>query len=446
MITFGIILLIVGAIIYLLRPQLAEQDVYEGEHKVRSKAPPVLLMFSRPIASVMMFFGLVLSLLPSLFFWAEPGYQYFLVHPTGTVSAVSSQGIKWRGFAKITPWQKFIDVKVTHSKDEEKDIEGVMTPIPIRFIDQVTADVRISGRFQLPTDEESFVKLAIKFRSMNNLVQNTLIPTVREQTINTGYMFAAQDYISGEAQNFRQTLDEQLKLGVYKVEKTEMIDTVYSDIEAQRREIKEIKTRYLVEKVLDENGFPIRIPHEITQNNIIVSQVIIDAVELEPTFKQRLEAQRDESAKRQIEQQKVETAKAAQSRIIAEGERDKAAERVAQEKEQVKQLIAIETKLKQEKTNKELAAIALETERLLSSKRKVAADAKAYENTKLVSAGLTPQEKAEWKYKTSVGVAKEIANIQFPQTMFMGGEEGGTPLEALIGAAMAKQLQENSGD
>ena len=104
-------------------------------------------------------------------------------------------------------------MKVTHSKDEEKDIEGVMTPIPIRFIDQVTADVRISGRFQLPTDEESFVKLAIKFRSMNNLVQNTLIPTVREQTINTGYMFAAQDYISGEAQNFRQTLDEQLKLG-----------------------------------------------------------------------------------------------------------------------------------------------------------------------------------------------------------------------------------------
>ena len=66
MITFGIILLIVGAIIYLLRPQLAEQDVYEGEHKVRSKAPPVLLMFSRPIASVMMFFGLVLSLLPLL--------------------------------------------------------------------------------------------------------------------------------------------------------------------------------------------------------------------------------------------------------------------------------------------------------------------------------------------------------------------------------------------
>lgn len=143
---------------------------------------------------------------------------------------------------------------------------------------------------------------------------------------------------------------------------------------------------------------------------------------------------------------KIETAKSSQQRIIAEGERDKAAERVTQEKEQVKQLIAIETKLKQEKTNKELAAIALETERLKSQQRKVAAEALAYENAKLVSAGLTPQEKAEWQYKTAVGVAKEISNIKFPDTMITGGgDKGGTPLESLIGAAMAKQLLGEKG-
>ena len=438
--TIGLILAVVGLLIYLLRPHLSEENVYEGDKKISSKAPPVLLMFTRRAAQVVMAFGLLLAMMPYLFFWAEPGYQYFLVHPTGSVSAISSQGIKWRGFARITPWQKYIDVKVVQGDEGQQDIEGVMSPIPIRFIDQVTATVAISGRFQLPTDEESFVKLAVKFRSMNNLVQNTLIPTVREQTNNTGYMFAAQDYISGEAQSFRQTLDEQLKFGAYAVVKIENKDTVYADIQNQNRDIKEIRTTYTVEKVL-ENGLPKRIPHEITENNIIVSQVIVDAVELEPTFKQRLEAQRDESAKRQIEQQKVETAKAAQARIIAEGERDKAGERVSQETEQVKQLIAIETKLKQEKTNKELAAIALETERLKAQQRKVSADALAYENTKLVTAGLTPQEKAEWEYKTRVGIADKIAQIQFPNTMIVGGSNSdGTPLESLIGAAMAKQL------
>jgi len=445
--TIGIILAIIGLIIYLLRPQLAEENVFEGEQKVRSKAPPVLLMFSKRIAAVIMGAGTTMALLPYLFFWADATEQYFLVFPTGNTSVVTSQGIKFRGFAKITPWQKYIDVKVVDSKGNTNGIEGVMSPIPIRFIDQVTATVYISCRFQLPLDEESFETLAIKFRSMSNLVNNTLVPTVREQTNNTGYMFAAQDYISGEAQSFRQTLDEQLKFGAYAVEKLENRDTVFTDIQRpdQVRNIKEIQTSYTVNKILLD-GVPKRISHEITENKIIVSQVIVDDVVLEGAFKERLEAQRDESAKRQLEQQKIETAKSSQQRILAEGERDKAAERVAQETDQVKKLIAIETKLKQEKTNKELAAIALETERLKSQQRKVAADAQAYENAKLVSAGLTPQEKAEWQYKTSVGVAQEISKIQFPQTMITGGsQKGGTPLESLIGAAMAKQLLDSKG-
>lgn len=446
MIFIGIVIILFGLLMFYLRPQLSDENQFEDGVLVRRKAPPFLLMFTKRISLVMAGAGLMIAMLPYLFFWAEPGYQYFLVYPTGHSDVVMNLGIKFRGFAKVVPWQKYIDVKVVEYGDELKDIEGLMKPIPIRFIDQVTAEVKISGRFQLPTVEEDFITLAIKYRTMDNLIQNTLIPTIREQTNNTGYMFAAQDYISGEAQSFRQTLDEQLKDGAYAVIKIEHKDTVYTDIqESERsREIKEIRTSYTVERVL-ENGLPKRIPHELTENNIIISQIIVDDVILEPIFKQRLEAQRDESAKRQIEQQKVETAKAAQARIIAEGERDKAGERVTQEKEQVKQLIAIETKLKQERTNKELAAIALETERLKAQQKKVSADAKAYENAKLVTAGLTPQERAEWQYKTSVGVAAELSKLTFPQTMIIGGEEqGGTPLESLIGAAMAKQLTTNN--
>ncbi len=437
---FGILIIVFGLFALFFRTILPSRDaVYDS--KFGSRFPAFFMLFPKSAFVAVIIAGLSLITLPYMFFWAEPGYQYFLVYPTGNTDVVISQGIKWRGFAKITPWQKFIDIKVVRPGENLKDIEGIMEPIPIRFIDQVTATVMISGRFQIPSDEESFVAMAIKYRSMENLVQNTLIPTIREQTTNTGYMFAAQDYISGEAQSFRQTLDEQLKNGAYAVIKIENKDTVFHEIQMDDKErgIKEVRTTYTVEKML-ENGLPKRIPHELTENNIIVSQVIVDDVELEPTFKQRLEAQRDESAKRQIEQQKVETAKAAQSRIIAEGERDKAAERVTQETEQVKQLIAIETKLKQERTNKELAAIALETERLKAEQRRVTADAQAYENAKLVSAGLTPQERAEWEYKTAIGVAGEIAKLNFPETMIMGGDGKGTPLEALIGAAMAKQL------
>ena len=108
----------------------------------------------------------------------------------------------------------------------------------------------------------------------------------------------------------------------------------------------------------------------------------------------------------------------------------------------MKALIAIETKLKQEETNKKLAAIALETERLHAQKKKVMADADAYEISKKVNAGITPEVKLKMELDRDVRVAAEIAKINFPETMIMGGgDKGGTPLESLIGAAMAKQLQ-----
>ncbi len=436
---FGVIALLVGIMIFII----ARIDI---------TIPALAWMkkFKRAQGLMFMFLGVVLMLTNSLFFFADRGFNYLLVYPTGQMSAVMEQGIKWRGFAKIDKWEKYIDVKVVGQNIEidESEVSGVMKPIPLRFIDQVTAAGYVSTRFELPRDEESFISLAVKFRTMSNLVNNTIVPTVKEQLINTAYMFAAQDYISGEAQSFRQAFEEQLKGGAYAVEKIEKRDTVFTSIqkEEEDRDIKEIKTSYEVKKIL-ENGIPKRIQHELSENNIIVSQVIVDNVELEATFKQRLEAQRDESAKRQLEQQKVETAKDAQQRIIAEGERDKAAERVAQEKEQVKALIAIETKLKQEETNKKLAAIALETERLNAQRKKVQADADAYEIAKKVTAGITPEVKLKMELDRDVKVAAEIAKIKFPETMILGGDDkSGTPLESLIGAAMAKQLQTSKGN
>jgi len=432
-IIFGILIIITGIAMLIIRPTLNTEEVVVeenrwGDKEVQSAAHPMLLWFS-PLKSIaVMVLGLVLMLSDGLFMYGERGHQYLLVYPNGTVDAIMSPGIKVKWFARVDPWQQFIDVKaVEEGQDAEYDeIEGLMSPIGIRFIDQVTANGIVSIRFQLPNDKQSFIDMAIEFRSMENLVYNTLIPTISEQLKQTGYMFAAQDYISGSAQSFRQTFEETLKSGTYVVKKTEIKDTIFSEIQIKgQRMVKEIQTSYLVEKVL-VNGIPKRIPHEITKNNIIVSQVIVDNINLEATFKQRLEAQRDESAKRQLEQQKIETAKSTQQRVVAEGERDKAKEKVTQELAQVKTLIAIETKRKEEITKKELAAIALETQKLNSQALKVKKDAEAYANKKLVTAGLTPQESAKiWK-ETQIGVAKAMAGpngLTLPQ-MYMSGESG----------------------
>lgn len=406
-----------------------------------------LIDASKGLSRLVIVLGALLFLLPMFYFYAEPGYQYFLVYPTGTKDAVFVEGYTFKvPFTRITPWQKYIDVKVVsdsnRAEDSVKEIEGVMRPIGIRFIDQVTADMFVSIRFQLPQEKQQFITLAVKFRSMENLVYNTLVPTVEEQAKNLGYMYSAQDYISGAAQGFRQTYDEMLKSGSYAVNKIEIRDSLYDEISQtdKPRRVKDIQIRFKVEKLL-ENGVPKRIPHEITENQIIVSQVIVDDVDLDPEYRERLKEQKRESAQRQLEQQKIETAKIAQQRILAEGERDKASERVTREKEQVQQLIAIETDLKRERTNRELAEIQLATERLNAEKQRVSADAQSYQNAKLVQAGLTPQERATFEKDTKIGVSANLKDLKFPQVMIVTGEGAkGLPLEQLIGAAMAKQL------
>ncbi|MTI40127.1 SPFH domain-containing protein [Fulvivirga lutimaris] len=427
--TFMGVILLLGALVLMgFSYQLRKNMVVGASQDINVPGKKLLLWFTPRRSMIISLIGIIFIFNSSFIFYASPGHQYYIVSPTGTKSAIFSSGIKFiTPLSKVQEWQKFFDIKVLTEGESEEGIEGVIPyGIPIRFIDQVTAEVNISVRMQMPQDEPSFIKLAEEFRHPKNLVNNTLVPTVKEQVINTGYMFAAQDYISGSAADFRQTLDEQLKNGGYSVEKKEYYDTIYASLQAEERIIKDIRTRYEVNKRLDKTGTPVRIDHDITKNNIIVSQVIVDQVDLEDAFKRRLEAQRDISAQKRIEMEKIETAKAEQQRILAEGERDKTAERANQEKEQVKKLIEIETRLKQEETNKKLAQIQLETEKLKSAAKKVAADAQSYENTKLVQAGLTPQERAEWEYKTSVGVAEKLAGpdgVKFPQ-IYMGGSNG----------------------
>ena len=73
--------------------------------------------------------------------------------------------------------------------------------------------------------------------------------------------------------------------------------------------------------------------------------------------------------------------------------------------------------------------------------------AEAEANRLKVAAGLSPQEAAEWKYKTTVGVAAELAKANagafVPSILINGGDKGqnASPLDA-IGINMFLDIQE----
>ena len=59
-------------------------------------------------------------------------------------------------------------------------------------------------------------------------------------------------------------------------------------------------------------------------------------------------------------------------------------------------------------------------------------------NRAKVIAGLTPQEKAEWDYKTKVGIAEALAKSEHPivPTIMMGGGDGKNGSTALDAVGM----------
>lgn len=417
--------------------------------------------------------SLLLSLSNFVAFTANQGYQYIIIYPWGSKDVVSTEGMHFAPFATtIQEWTKFIDIKTIDNKivavkDSEgneiqqsqnhelahqnelavNELEGVMSPIEIRFVDQVRGTMKTSIRFELPSDPQTFIKFAVKYRNVNNLVHNTLIPGISEQAKNTGSMMSAQSYVSGGAQSFKQTFEEQLTNGAYVVRQTERKDTIYESISDQKsRRIREVQTHYSVEKVLDPvTHQPKIIPNEIKESGVLVSQVIVDEVKPDPEYEKRLADQKAESAKRQLEQQQIETAKISQQKIIAEGERDKAKERVDQEKLQVSKLIAIETELKEQATRQQIAEVALKTQRIESEKFLVEQRTIAEANRLKVVAGMTPQEKAEFENKKAIGVAAEIAKLQLPSTVVLTGESKGGGSDGLLSQLLGAKLAENLG-
>lgn len=465
LIVFALTMLVVKSVVPL---RTESKTIGEGFRATTLPPHPKFLTSWNFRKSLLTFVGgVILMFVSSCFFYAKQGHQYYVANMFGGVSCYYEPGLKLIvPFSRVQEWEKIIDIKTVANGEATNGIDGVISEtteytatdlesgktqtyklngIPVRFNDQVRANVQVSVRIQLPQNDEAFIALVEDFREPHNLVYNTLIPTVKEQVINCAFLFSGEDYVSGEAANFRQALDDALKIGGLAVNKKEKPDTVFSDIEVDgQRKILDISRVVIVTPKLDANGKEIRIDHDIKKNQLVVSQVIVDHVNLEPKFQQKLERQRDISAQKSIEIQLTETAEMEQQRIIAQGERDKAEERVIEEKKQVKVLIAIETDKKEEETARELAAIRYETEKINAQTTKVMADAKAYEIAN--ADGLSERQKYELDIELEKAkyYAKAIENAKFPTFFINGGSgpsgNGGSFLEQLIGAEMAKRM------
>jgi len=257
---------------------------------------------------------------------------------------------------------------------------------------------------------------------------------------------AAQDYISGQAADFDRYFQDQLENGMYVLE--EYKDHEKPEIIGDSTVVRTVPNKESRQKrfrIKHKDGQPVRVKgNSLKSYGLTVVQAVVTEIDWEATFDNRLQLQKEEVAQTQLEKQQAEREFYRAQKEKAKGEAEKAKERARLEKAQIQQTIAAETEAKVAEFNLIKEKKQYEVEQFKAKSKKVAADAQYYENAKLVSAGLTPQERAEWEYKTAVGVAKELKDLRLPSTYIEGSKSGnnGNLLQSLIGAELAKKMME----
>ena len=140
---------------------------------------------------------------------------------------------------------------------------------------------------------------------------------------------------------------------------------------------------------------------------------------------------------------KTKSLEAIQRTVQITEEGKAAAEKAKWEQEKIK---AVEvTKAEQEREVSKLAA-----EKAEFDKKRIVAEgqAEAEANRLKVAAGLTPQEAAEWKYKTQVGVAEALSksNVRWVPEVMMGSSNGNGAAMDAVGLNMLLGITEKIAD
>ena len=326
---------------------------------------------------------------------------------TGEMAYWTSPGLKGQWFGKTTYYFKTQQFWFCSSDDDNKQ-QG--TPIPVIFNDASDGQIYGSLRVKLPTDVEHLSRIQTDYNGIDRLMNDLVSQTVTKVIYASGPLMSAFESYAEKKNDLIDYITDQLNNGVYKttVKTEETVDPVTG----------EKKTVKLAALIPDENapgGYKRSEASPFAYYGLSIGQVAVSKIDYSDKVKQQISQQQE--ANMLIQTSKAKSAAAIQEAVRAEQEGKAVAAKAKWEQEKIK---AIEvTKAEQEREVSRLAA-----EKAEFDKKRIIAEgeAEAAANRAKVAAGLTPQERAEWDYKTKVGVAEAVAKVQLP--MLVMGNNG----------------------
>lgn len=390
---------------------------------------------------------LCLGLFNKAFFYADPAYIYHIKTLAGQESSVAgATGYTWYGFGEYKPWKQAMTVLA--GAEGGVDTSVSMPPDDIMFLDQVDANAFAMARFQLPTDEDSFLKVVHNYRTPSNLLRSSLIPAFQETLQATASLMTAEEYFSGGRTEFINEFSNQMKNGAYVVKRTETTvkstKTQKSEADASSPAEQDVfgdgsKTVFKVEKVLENDGVtPKRSPQEFLNYGVQVVETRVTQVKPTSTkFLEQIQLKIKASADRAVAREQKIQEEEQRLLAVARGDRQVAEKQAQMKVEQMTITTTAETKKKQAiiaaNLKKEQALIDEETAKINLNIAKINADAlvvakeaEAHGKKVILEADNALEIKVEaWKYGIN-RMAEAYAKRDVPAYMNISGGETGS--------------------
>lgn len=339
---------------------------------------------------------------------------------TGTMYVWSQPGMYAQKFGHTTTYHKTEQLWFGAQNNGE--------PIPVIFNDASNGMIYGSLRVKLPTDRDHMLRIQTDYNGMDRLMNDLVRPTVVKVVYASGPLMSAYESVSEKKNNLIEYITDQLNNGVYttSVSIEEVIDPITGEKKQQ-------KFAVLIPDSLSAGGYRRSEKSPFDYYGIEIGQVSVSKIDYEERVQKQIAQQQE--ANMLVQTSKAKSLAAQQEAIRAEEEGKAEAAKAKWEQEKIK---AVEvTKAEQEYEVARLEALKAEEE-----KKKVIAEgqAQAEANRLKVAAGLTPQERAEWDYKTKVGVAQAMSQIKLPTYVVAGGSGGQNNAMDAMGLKMMKDL------
>ena len=357
----------------------------------------------------------------------EAGEICVIQHPlSGELDVITTPGTYSQYLGKATHYKRRTQIWFSHMKNQGDTTDQ---SIKIRFNDGGHAQISGSVSMELPLDNKSLIALHTAYGSQEAIEHDLVTTVIQKAVYMSGPLMSSKESYAEKRNDLIGYIEDQASRGVYKTnQKEEKSFDAFTNAD-------KIVTVVQIQK--DEKGSFLRVEKSpIQRYGVLLSNLSINGVDYDGNVESQIKEQ--QKLTMQVQTAIANAKKAEQDALTTEQTGKASAAKAKWDQEVIKAKLVTEAE-----QEKEVAALQAQTALLEAQKTRTDADAESYKNSKLVTAGLSPVDKAEYEMKTKIGVAEALAKITLPNTYMAGGSNGGSGnsmLEAILGANLLQQI------